>query len=33
MVFEKEVRKETLLTVAEKMMLAAITAPKGKGRG
>lgn len=31
MVFEKEVRKESLLTVAEKMMLAAITAPKGKG--
>jgi len=31
MVFEKEVRKETLLTIAEKMMLAAITSPKGKG--
>jgi uncharacterized ferredoxin-like protein len=31
MIFENEVRKETLLSVAEKMMLAAITAPKGKG--
>ena len=31
MIFETEVMKETLLTIAEKMMLAAITAPKGRG--